>query len=413
MSHFVESSREPLRPVVASQDALAECVDALGRGEGPVAFDAERAHGHRYWPKAYLFQIRREGAGTWLIDPLPFEENPGALGTLVEVCGDAVWLIHAASQDLPCMREVGIYPSRIFDTELAARLLGEPSAALRALLSDKLGIHLRKAHSADNWATRPLPESWLTYAALDVDYLIDLYEVIRDDLVAARRDEWAEQEFKHTLRSFAEPTPPPPEPWRRLSGVTNLKGSRQLAVARALWEERDAIARTTDRPPSRLLADSAIVGYAAQVKATGALPDTSRMQDYTGFSMRSARRYHVNWQRAVTSVAQMPSSQFPARRPAATGIGHPRSWERRNPEAARAWQRVRPAIDDLACDLGLQASLLAPPAALQEVIYHHWQSREFGDHLREAGVRPWQIEFLAPLLADRLGSAGHDSSAGS
>lgn len=401
MSGYVETSREPLRPVVADETSLEECLIALRNGSGPVAFDAERAHGHRYWPKAYLFQIRREGAGTWLIDPLPFESSPRILGGLVDACGDALWLIHAATQDLPCMREVGIYPARIFDTELAARLMSQP-ASLRALLEEKLGIRLRKAHSADNWATRPLPEAWLTYAALDVDYLIDLYGIIHDELVATGRLDWAEQEFQQILASFAEPTPPAPEPWRRLSGLTTLRHPRQLAVARALWEERETIARNTDRPPGRLLPDSAIVAYANLVPASGPVPDTRRIENYQGFTMRSARRYRVNWQRAIRAAADLPESSFPARRLRSTGVGHPRSWERRNPQAAEAWQLVKPAIDDLACDLGLQASLLAPPAAVQDVIYHHWQATSFETQLREAGLRPWQIDFLAPLLAEQL-----------
>ena len=151
---YLDHSREPLRPVVDTAEALQECLSALGGATGPVAFDTERAHGHRYWPKAYLLQIRREGAGTWLIDPVAFEGTDASLGALVSACGDEPWLIHAASQDLPCMRELGILPHRIFDTELAARLLGKPGAALGALLHSELGFLLRKAHSADTWSMR-------------------------------------------------------------------------------------------------------------------------------------------------------------------------------------------------------------------------------------------------------------------
>lgn len=101
MNQFVEQPREPLRPLVDTPETLDACLDSLSRGTGPVAFDAERAHGHRYWPKAYLFQIRREGAGTWLIDPIALEDGAEArLGGLVDACSDALWIIHAASQDL-------------------------------------------------------------------------------------------------------------------------------------------------------------------------------------------------------------------------------------------------------------------------------------------------------------------------
>jgi len=252
MSDFVEQSREPLRPVVETSGHFDECLSALSTATGPVAFDAERAHGHRYWPKAYLFQIRRQGAGTWLIDPIALEQAPARLSDLVSACSDAPWVIHAASQDLPCMTEVGVRPPYLFDTELSARLLGEPSVGLAALLEAKLGIRLRKAHSAANWATRPLPTSWLIYAALDVDYLLELADVLNTELTASGRLSWAREEFAYTLDLFTTPSAPRKEPWRRLSGLQGLRHPVQLAVARALWQEREAIAQQKDRPPSRI-----------------------------------------------------------------------------------------------------------------------------------------------------------------
>ena len=396
---FVQHSREPLRDVVATPGALEQCLEALAAGEGPVAFDAERAHGHRYWPKAYLFQIRRRGAGTWLIDPLPFEvDGVARLEALTESCGDALWLVHAASQDLPCMRDAGVRPGRLFDTELAARLLGEPSAGLAPLLERKLSIRLEKAHSADNWATRPLPESWLDYAALDVDYLLELHEILRDELDAVGRLEWAEEEFEYTLRQFLKEPTPRIDPWRRLSGVTSLKTPRQLAVAKALWEERDTIARDRDRPPGRILPDPAIVDFAARVPAAGTLPGATEMSQVRGFQHRSGQRFRTNWLRAVSTVEQMTPRQFPARRPPVNGLPHPRNWERQHPEAAELWWKVKPAVDELGCDLAMQPSLVAPPAIIQQVVYDHATEPDFADALRKHGARQWQVEFLAPLL---------------
>lgn len=399
----LEHSREPLRPVVAGRAALDECLTALSNTAGPVAFDAERAHGHRYWPKAYLFQIRRGDAGTWLIDPIAFEDSPGALGALVDACGaETTWIIHAASQDLPSMREVGLYPPRLFDTELAARLLGEPSAGLGNLLEAKLDIKLRKAHSAANWATRPLPENWLTYAALDVDYLAELQEVLAQELESSGRDGWAQQEFDDILQRFDRDPVVPAEPWRRLSGITSLKQPRQLAVARALWLERDALARERDRTPSRFLTDAAIVALASRVEAKGPLPGPPQLDGTPGFQARQAKRFRSNWLRAVASVGDLPSSAMPDRYPPSSGIGHPRSWERRHPEAAAAWKSVKPAIDELGCDLGFQPSLVAPPAIIQHVVYHHHAGGDLTAALHDAGARPWQVEFLAPLLEEHL-----------
>lgn len=398
---YVEHSREPLRPVVSDDAGLRDCLDALSTAAGPVAFDTERAHGHRYWPKAYLLQIRREGAGTWLIDPVAFETGGVAdLSGLVDACGDATWLIHAASQDLPCMRGVSVIPPRLFDTELAARLLGKPGASLGALLSAELGVRLRKAHSADNWSKRPLPDSWLTYAALDVDYLVELAAILDEELRQTGRDEWAQQEFADTLARHTVEPEPKTEPWRRLSGITSLRTPRQYAVARALWMERDAIARRRDRPPGWILHDSAILD--AATRARDDVPTRAQLQSLKGFSSPPGQRFLTNWLSALEEVRAIPEPQYPSRRGPQTGLPHPRTWDRINPEAAQRWAKVRPAVDALACDLGgLQPSLVAPPAALHGALFEH--SVVTRETLLSLGARPWQADFLEPLIAEALG----------
>lgn len=396
---FVENSREPLRDLVDTEGALADCLDALTAASGPVAFDTERAHGHRYWPKAYLLQIRREGAGTWLIDPIAFENASTDLGSLVDACGDAPWLVHAASQDLPCMQEIGIIPPRIFDTEVAARLLAKPGASLGALLEAELGVKLRKAHSADNWSKRPLPQSWLTYAALDVDYLIELAEVLERELRETGRLEWAEQEFAETLARYSAPPVPRTDPWRRLSGVTTLRTPRQYAVARELWLERDSIAARRDRPPTWIVADSAIVELAGL--ARDEVPARGQLMSVRGFSSSPGQRYLTNWQAALDRVRELPEKSYPPRRPPQTGLPHPKSWERSNPDAAERWAKAKPAIDELACDLGgLQASLVAPPTVVQEALYSHETITP--ELLVSLGARPWQADFLAPAITEAL-----------
>lgn len=400
MTDYLEAPREPLRPVVASPEAFQHCLGSLAAGSGPVAFDAERAHGHRYWPKAYLFQIRREGSGTWLIDPIALQGNRhrADLHALVSAVGGSEWLVHAAPQDLPCMTEVGIAPPQLFDTELAARLLGEPHVSLAALLETKLGIRLRKAHSAADWSRRPLPDSWLVYAALDVDHLAELAEVLRLELMAAGREGWAEQEFAQLLTMT--PTPRP-EPWRRLSGLQTLRKPRQLAVARALWEERDAIAQDRDRPPGRILNDQAIVEFASKVAASGALPGRAVMATIEGFQHRGAARYRTNWIRALDAVAHLGSDEYPSPRPPRDGVPHPRSWERNFPEAWQRWKPVRRAVDALAESLGIQPSLIAPPAILQGFLFD-WEGLPAAEGLRQLGARPWQVELLAPVIQPLL-----------
>lgn len=402
MMAYVETSREPLRAVVDSRPLLEECLAALADATGPVAFDTERAHGHRYWPKAYLLQIRREGAGTWLIDPVAFEESgPAELGSLVEACGGAPWIIHAASQDLPCMREVGIVPSTIFDSELAARLLPKPGASLGALLEAELGVKLRKAHSADNWSKRPLPESWLTYAALDVDYLIELRDTLAEDLRAAGRSDWAEQEFADTLNRYSTEPQPKPDPWRRLSGITTLRTPRQFAVARGLWLARDAIAQRRDRPPGWILPDVAILDVAA--RSRDKVLTRAELTRIKAFAAPPGQRNLGAWVAALDEVRALDPSSYPPIKPRSTGVPNPRSWDRINPAAAQRWAKVRPAVNELACDLGgLQPSLVAPPSILQEALFASEEVTR--DGLISLGARPWQADFLAPLIAGALGA---------
>ncbi|VEP38586.1 MULTISPECIES: HRDC domain-containing protein [Tessaracoccus] len=398
---YIESPREPLRPVVEDPSALESCLEALASATGPVAFDTERAHGHRYWPKAYLLQIRREGAGTWLVDPVAFERGgPADLSSLVTACGDAPWIIHAASQDLPCMREISVLPPSIIDTELAARLLGKPGASLGALLAAELGVHLRKAHSADNWSKRPLPPSWLTYAALDVDYLLELAERLQDELQEVGRAEWADQEFADTLARHTAPPQPRVDPWRRLSGITTLRTPRQYAVARALWTARDAIAQRRDRPPGWILPDAAILEAASL--ARDSVPTKSELLRIKGFAAPPGSRNLSTWLAALDEVRALPASGYPPPRLRSDGVPHPRTWDRVNPEAAERWAKVRPVIDELACDLGgLQPSLVAPPVAVQGSLFASADVTH--EDLLALGARPWQADFLVPLIREALG----------
>src|SRR5690606_36813222 len=137
-------------------------------------------------------------------------------------------------QDLPSLRELGLEPAEIFDTELAARRLGHNRVGLGAVVEDTLGITLKKEHSAADWSTRPLPANWLEYAALDVVHLVDVRDALAEELQSQGKSTFAAQEFAATLAQ--QPKPPREEPWRRLSGLHQVRGSRSLAVSRWLWQ---------------------------------------------------------------------------------------------------------------------------------------------------------------------------------
>src|SRR6185437_7262719 len=198
------------------------------------------ASGYRYSQRAYLVQLRRAGVGTVLIDPTALP----ALSGLNAAIGDAEWILHAANQDLSCLAELGLHPSALFDTELAGRLLGDERVALGTMVEQHLGVRLEKGHSASDWSTRPLPHDWLVYAALDVELLLDLRDVMADLLGQAGKTDWARQEFEH-VRLASAPAPRV-DPWRRTSSIHKLRNRRQLAVVRELWLARDSYAAQRD-----------------------------------------------------------------------------------------------------------------------------------------------------------------------
>lgn len=391
--------RDGLPTVVASPHGLDESVGVFAAGRGPVAVDAERASGHRYSQRAYLVQLRREGVGTSLIDPVPFGEVPNqALKPLADAIADAEWIIHAASQDLPCLAQLGMRPVHLFDTELAGRLLGYPRVGLAVLVEELLGFRMRKEHSAVDWSRRPLPESWLLYAALDVEVLIELRDVLVAQLEGAGKAEWAAQEFAAWAAMTA--TPPREEPWRRTSGIHRVRGRRGLALVRSMWELRDELAQRRDISSSRILPDSAIVDA-----ATAAPPSRNALSRLPSFATRGAQRYLRDFAAAIARGLDLNENELPALAPRLNGPPPPRAWAEKDPVAAARLQRCRAAITEIAEQLDLpQENLLAPDVVRRLA----WSPPEPCDvhivsaALTELGARPWQIQLTAPVLADAI-----------
>jgi len=403
--------RDGLTSLVDTEPALAAVCTAIRAGNGPVAIDAERASGYRYSSRAYLIQIRRKGSGTALIDPIAFD----SLAPLQEAIGDAEWILHAASQDLGCLAEVGLTPTTLFDTELAGRLLGFPRVGLATLVEELLGRRLRKEHSAVDWSTRPLPQPWLEYAALDVEMLLELREAMVERLEEAGKTEWATQEFTHLL-GF-QPTVRV-EGWRRTSGAHRLRGRRAAGVVRALWETRDRIARERDVSPSRLIPDSAIV-VAAQTMPT----DTATLLATKGFHGRGARRHAREWMAAIDAARVLPEEELPTRAPRPDGPPAPRAWADKDPVAARRLVHARDALATLAEALAVPAENLLTPDHLRKVLWTPPTTRdqdaladEVSTQLRGYGARHWQIERVGPVIvaailaADQPPEAPADSS---
>ncbi|SCK49116.1 ribonuclease D [Streptomyces sp. WMMB 322] len=389
--------REGVPPVTADEAGLAEIVAAFAKGTGPVAVDAERASGYRYGQRAYLVQLRREGAGSALIDPVGCPD----LSALGSVLADSEWVLHAATQDLPCLREIGMVPRRLFDTELAGRLAGYARVGLGAMVENLLGYALEKGHSAVDWSTRPLPEPWLHYAALDVELLIDLRDALEEELERQGKLAWAREEFE-TIAS-APPAPPRKDPWRRTSGMHKVRRRRQMAVVREMWTARDKIAQKRDVSPGKVLSDSAIV------EAALALPSDARaLAALPGFGHRMGRKQLDQWQAAVDRAKALPESALPQQSQTPNGPPPPRSWADKDPAAAARLAAARAAITARAEELGMPQENLLTPDSVRRLC---WQppsastEPEVVSALRALGAREWQIEQTASLLTEALAAA--------
>lgn len=386
--------RDGTPPPVDTPQGLAEVADRMGGGTGAVAVDAERASGYRYGQRAYLVQLRRAGSGTALIDPLPFDD----LGVLDAAIADAEWVLHAASQDLPCLDELGLRPRRLFDTELAGRLAGFERVGLGAMVERVLGYTLEKGHSAADWSTRPLPRAWLTYAALDVELLVELRDALAEELRAQNKLEWAEQEFAALAAS--RPPAPRTDPWRRTSGIHRVRSARGLARVRALWETRDELARRRDLAPGRVLPDSAIVAAAqadpADERALLALPV---------FSGRATRRLAGTWLAALQRARSMADGELPSTSGGGDGPPPAHRWADRDPAAAARLARARQEVMALAAEHTLPTENLIAPDSVRRLA---WSPPDplsvdsVADALREFGARPWQVELTGVALAEAL-----------
>ncbi len=383
---LLEAPAEGVPHVVETERGLDEAAAAVAAGEGPVAIDAERASGYRYGQRAYLVQVRREGSGTWLVDPVAVPD----LEPLAEAIGPAEWILHAATQDLACLAEVGLRPRQLFDTELAARILGLPRVGLAAVVEHYQRVRHAKEHSAVDWSTRPLPEPWLRYAALDVEVLGELRNLMGVDLAAQGKDEWARQEFAALL------TWTPTErvdPWRRTSGINTLRSRRAVAVVRELWYARDDIARERDTSVGRVLPDTALVEIARTApRNTSDLPG----------GHRAIGRYGRQWVEAVGRALDLPENELPPRSLPPDGPPPPRVWADKNPVAAARLKDTRATLTAFAEEHDIPVENVCSPDPLRRVVWTPPEARDtaaFEAALAEQGVRPWQTEIVAPMLA--------------
>jgi ribonuclease D len=391
-------------PVIDTESAFEAALEQLTQGHGPFAVDAERASGFRYSARAYLIQIKRNNGGLHLIDPIPFGPGHHLFIQLNDLLNTHEVILHASTQDLPCLRELGIYPQHLFDTELAGRIAGLPRVGLGPLLESLMGVSLAKEHSAADWSARPLPQEWLTYAALDVELLVELrdrmYEILKD----AKKLDWALEEFASILK--APPAPARVDPWRRTSGMHKIKKRDQLAIIKSLWVARDGVAAQHDIAAGKLLNDSAIVELA--IAAPKTKKEFEKVLRPLGLRARWLENVQL-WLDSIATAVALPEDQWPQMRTNADTLPPIKLWRDKFPEKYAPLSHARAAIELVATEHNIPVENLITPEHVRRICWNppagSTQTLSLSiveEELQRLGARQWQIDLVAPVLAAAL-----------
>ena len=386
--------------IIETESAFEAALAQLAAGTGPYAFDAERASGFKYSARAYLIQIKRTNGGLHLIDPIPFGPQHPCFIKLNSMIRDEEVILHASTQDLPCLRELGIEPQILFDTELGGRIAGLPRVGLGPLLETLMGVSLAKEHSAADWSKRPLPVEWLNYAALDVELLVELRDKVYQLLLDAGKWEWAKEDFASIISA---PAPAPRiDPWRRTSGMHKIKKRLHMAVVRELWQTRNTLAQELDISPGRLLTDAAISEIALASETTPLLNRKHLEKVLRPIGLRA--RWFENselWISAIARALALTEDQWPEARSKSDALPPIKLWRERFPERYAPLTHARFNLQVRASELSIPLENLISPELVRRIC---WSPPEgsVSDALLALGARRWQVAIAAPILEAAL-----------
>jgi ribonuclease D len=373
---------QPLPRMVDTPAALAEMVDAL-RGRSRIALDTESNAFHAYRPRVCLIQIAA-GGRVWAVDTLAVTELGGLRDLFLD--GGAEKILHAADGDLLNLRrdfDAGMV--NIFDTMLAARLLGYPRFGLADLLQRHFNVTLDKRFQRHDWGSRPLPAPALRYAAEDVRHLERLRDVLGGELVARERDAEAAEVFERVSRVMPEERAFDPESFWRIKAARDLS-SPGRAILRELYIFRDGRARAQDRPPVKVMNDEALVALSKQAPAD--LPGLRR----SGLSPLQVDRYGHGLLQAIRRGRQASAPSLP--RPSG---GRPDPLITLRYDILRAWRKTR------AAERGIDPEMVISNAAIRAL--SRARPRTVKDVAEIADLGPWKTGAYAADLLETLRGA--------
>lgn len=373
-----------------SADATSSFLESIANTRA-LAIDTEGASFHRFVDRIYLLQLSTERRHA-IIDPLRVTALP-ELGALLESTEVEV-VFHDADYDLRLLhQDYGWRVRRIFDTRLAAQLLGIKAFGLAALLERYFEVRLDKKHQRADWSMRPLPQDMLEYAAQDTMHLLQLRQCMRDALEKAGRLHWAEEEFGR-LEGTRWEAEDPSEAFMRLKGARDLS-RRELALLRELVEWRNGVARELDRSTFRVAGNEVLFTMAREAPRTKAA-----LEGVKGLSRSVVARQADRILEAIARGQDVPDSALPK---------FPRGprWAR-DPDFEARVTRLKSARDRRAVELEMDPGVLCPRERLEAVARRNPKSVD--DLLEVTEVRKWQVEVLGQDFVDALRNGAADES---
>ena len=370
---------------IRTPDELDALADELSEARA-IAFDIEADSLHHYTEKVCLLQIAALGGKAWLVDTLALRD----LAPLAPIFADPSILkvVHGGDNDVTSMRrDFGVTFRTMFDTSIAARLLGDTELGLQALVRNELGIELTKGSQKDDWSKRPLTAKQEAYALADVAHLMELAARLTARLAAAGRTEWAREEFAVLANLPPSVKRTGPDEFRRIKGAAKLS-RRQQAVLRELHVWREARAAAADRPPFRIVAAEVLIALAANPPAT---------RDEVATALASYARLATEADAvlaAITRGLSLPERELPARIQGERTTSSPAVLRRI--EALRAWRDAQAARSKLDPSVVLSQKLIERIAAAGP--------RTLADLAAIDGVRQWRVTaWGAALLGCAVG----------
>lgn len=380
------------RPATRANASTALYVDTPGEADhflaslgapDRVAVDTEGASFHRFVDRIYLLQISTASANA-ILDPLTIGK-PQRLGELLESTRSET-VFHDADYDLRLLfQDYGWHSRHLFDTRIAAQLLGIRAFGLAALLERYLGLKLDKKHQRADWSMRPLPQDMLDYATQDTMYLLPLRDKLADELERAGRWEWAREEFER-LEGTRWDHDSSIDAYQRIKGARDLT-RRELAILRELVAWRDGVAREMDRATFRVAGNETLLELARVAPRT-----VDGLREIRGMPRGVIERRGASVLDAIARGLAVPDDQLP-RFPRA-----PR-WDR-DPEFETRVNRLRGVRETVAQRLGLDPGFLISRERLEAIARKRPTSL---DELGQADdLRRWQIEVMGTELLRAL-----------